>query len=64
MDLIDQHYLPDGNKQFATQFLTLYLQLNDIPFLIIESDLIDLGLGIAKGEINYDQVVHQLNRFV
>ena len=51
------HPFIDGNKRIAVTAMLVTLRLNRIVLSFTQQDLIDLGLGIAQGGIDYESVV-------
>jgi death-on-curing protein len=50
--LINNHAFIDGNKRTGILALVAFLELNGIILKTTNSELIELGLGIASGNIN------------
>ena len=55
------HPFIDGNKRVAVASMLVILRMNDIALQYMQSELVDLGLGIAKGSIDYDDIVAWIN---
>ncbi|MDR2571608.1 MAG: type II toxin-antitoxin system death-on-curing family toxin [Oscillospiraceae bacterium] len=55
------HPFFDGNKRAAITSMLIMLRLNDIVPSYTQQELIDLGLGIADGSIDYSKIVDWLN---
>ena len=51
------HPFVDGNKRVAVTALLVILRMNEIPLLFTQQELILLGLGIADGNIGYEEIV-------
>lgn len=49
--LINNHGFVDGNKRIGVSIMLLLLRLNEIDILYKQEELVDLGVGVAKGLI-------------
>ncbi len=56
-NLISNHAFLDGNKRIGLLVMLSFLEINGIKLEFTDDDLIDLGLGIASGKINYDSIL-------
>jgi death-on-curing protein len=50
--LIKNHPFVDGNKRIGTHAMLVFLMINHIELNYNDTELIDLILGVASGEIN------------
>ena len=55
------HPFIDGNKRVAVASMLVILRMNDITLQYTQSELVDLGLGIAENSIDYDDIVAWVN---
>ena len=55
--LISNHAFLDGNKRIGIYVMLTFLEVNGIRLECTDNELIDLGLGIAAGEINYEEIL-------
>lgn len=55
--LISNHAFLDGNKRIGIYVMLTFLEVNGIRIECTDNELIDLGLGIAAGEINYEEIL-------
>lgn len=55
--LIQNHPFLDGNKRIGTMVMLVTAELNGCILDVDDEDLISLGLGIARGAINYEQTL-------
>jgi len=60
------HPFIDGNKRVAVTAMLVMLRLNNIALSYTQGDLSALGIGIADGSLEYDEIVkwikaHQIN---
>ncbi|MCD5414080.1 MAG: type II toxin-antitoxin system death-on-curing family toxin [Clostridiales bacterium] len=62
--LISNHPFVDGNKRIGVSVMLILLQLNNIKIQYQQSELVDLGLGIASGRYKYEAIVVWLNNHV
>jgi death-on-curing protein len=51
------HPFVDGNKRVAVTTMLVMLRINGIIPVFTQQELIDLGLGIADGSVEYDEIV-------
>ncbi len=51
--LISNHGFVDGNKRIGVAVMLLLLQYNDIKMNFSQSELIQLGLNVASGNLNH-----------
>ena len=55
--LISNHAFLDGNKRIGIYVMLTFLEVNGIRIECTDNELIALGLGIAAGEINYEEIL-------
>jgi len=55
------HPFVDGNKRVAVTVLLVVLRLNDIELSFTQKELIALGLGMADGSIDYEDIITWVN---
>jgi death on curing protein len=55
--LISNHGFIDGNKRIGVAILILLLKLNDIEIRYTQQEIIDIGLGVAEGKINENDIL-------
>lgn len=65
--LISNHAFVDGNKRIGTLVMLTFLDVNGVKMSYTDEDIINLGLGVAKGEYKYPKVLswihsHSLDR--
>jgi len=51
------HPFIDGNKRVSVTSMLIILRMNDIPLLYTQRELVILGLGIADGSFDYENIV-------
>jgi len=54
--IIKNHPFIDGNKRTGLFVMLIFLELNNIKLNFTQSELVDLGIGIAKGKIDSEQL--------
>ena len=62
--LVNNHPFIDGNKRIGTYVMLVLLEYNSIILHFTQSDLIDLGLGIAEGRYIQDYIVSWIKQHV
>ena len=55
--LISNHAFVDGNKRIGVYVMLTFLEVNGIRIECTDNELIELGLGIAEGEIDYEEIL-------
>ncbi|MBQ6864243.1 MAG: type II toxin-antitoxin system death-on-curing family toxin [Clostridia bacterium] len=55
--LIKNHAFIDGNKRIGVFVMLMTLQLNDRMLNYSQKELIELGLSVADGSFNYDDIL-------
>lgn len=58
--IIANHPFVDGNKRTGIHVMLIFLELNCIELQYTQNELIELGLGIASGQLNYDGILNWL----
>ena len=59
-NLVANHAFVDGNKRMGIHIMILFLECNGVYLDYTQKELIDLGLGVAAGEIKYEQLLEWL----
>ena len=54
--IIENHPFVDGNKRIGIHLMLIFLELNNKIITYTQTELIDLGLGIAAGKILKPQI--------
>lgn len=55
--LIANHAFVDGNKRIGMYVLITFLLVNGIELDTTDSDIIDVGLAVASGQMGYDELL-------
>lgn len=56
-ELISNHAFVDGNKRIGVYVMLTFLEVNGIPITCTEEELVDVGMGIASGEMDYPDLL-------
>ncbi|MBP1549896.1 MAG: type II toxin-antitoxin system death-on-curing family toxin [Oscillospiraceae bacterium] len=59
--IISNHPFIDGNKRIGIHTMSVFLALNRVELNYTQQELIDLGIGIASGNISPEQLFQWLN---
>lgn len=59
--LISNHAFVDGNKRIGMHILLTFLELNGIKLNCTNQDIVDAGLGLASGDMSYEQLLAWIN---
>ena len=55
--MINNHSFVDGNKRIGIYVMLILLEYNGIRLRFTQNELINLGLGIAKGDFKQEYIV-------
>ena len=55
--LISNHAFVDGNKRIGMYVMLTFLEVNDIHMDCANEDVVEAGLGVASGEMNYEELL-------
>lgn len=55
--LVSNHAFVDGNKRIGIYVLLTFLEVNGITLEATDDELIEIGLSLAKSEMNYDHLL-------
>lgn len=59
--LISNHAFVDGNKRIGMYIMISFLELNGIKIDANNDDVVRLGLSVASGNANYDDILNWIN---
>ena len=62
--ICSNHPFVDGNKRVAVTALLVILRMNGISVQFTQQELIKLGLGVADGSIDYEEIVAWVNKHI
>ena len=57
MGLVANHAFVDGNKRTGLLVMASFLAMNGMPLEYTDDELIDLGFGLAKNQITYEDLL-------
>lgn len=60
--LISNHPFVDGNKRIGIHTMLVFLALNGVEIECTQKELIDIGLSLADGSMNAEQLLIWLSR--
>ena len=55
--LISNHAFVDGNKRIGMYILLAFLETNGIKLSVTDHDIVQAGLAVASGEMDYDALL-------
>lgn len=55
--IVSNHAFIDGNKRIGVLVMLMTLRLNRMALSYSQNELIQLGIGLAGGNVKYDQVL-------
>ena len=56
--LTNNHAFVDGNKRIGVFTMLMTLQLNNVKIQYTQPELITLGLSVANGQTNYNEILN------
>lgn len=59
--VVSNHPFVDGNKRTGIHVMLIFLEVNGVQTDYTQEELIDLGLGIAAGELDVNAVLNWLS---
>lgn len=61
--LVSNHPFVDGNKRIGVFAMLIFLQINGAELTAVNDDVIRLGLGVASGEMKYEDMLVWVHTF-
>lgn len=61
--LISNHAFVDGNKRIGVYVMLTFLEAEGIKMNCSNSDIVNLGLSVASGNMKYDEILEWINKF-
>lgn len=61
--LVSNHPFVDGNKRIGVFAMLIFLQINGAELTAVNDDVIRLGLGVASGEMKYEDMLTWVHTF-
>ena len=59
--LVSNHAFLDGNKRVGVLVMLSFLAINGVSLSYIDEELIDLGLDLASGKMEYEDLVEWIH---
>lgn len=61
-ELISNHAFVDGNKRIGMYVMLTFLEVNGIRLECTNEEIVEVGLGVASGKMDYPQLVDWIRR--
>lgn len=61
-NLISNHAFVDGNKRIGMYVMLIFLLVNGIRLNCTNEDVVEAGLGVASGTMDYEQLLQWIRR--
>ena len=55
--LVSNHAFVDGNKRIGMYVLLTFLEVNGIPLDATDDEVVDVGLRLAEGKMQYEELL-------
>ena len=55
--LISNHAFVDGNKRIGIYVMLVFLEMNGIPIICTDEEIVKIGLSVADGSMGYDELL-------
>ena len=62
--LVANHAFVDGNKRIGLYVMLTFLEVNGIRLETNDDELVELGLGLAQGEIKYEELLQWIREHI
>ena len=59
--LISNHAFVDGNKRIGVYVMLSFLEMNGIRIRYTDEELVNIGLSVADGSMNYESLLNWVN---
>lgn len=60
--LISNHAFVDGNKRIGVYVMLSFLELNGIHIEAVDEDVVSLGLGVAEGSMEQEDILDWIHK--
>lgn len=60
--LISNHAFVDGNKRIGIHIMLTFLESNGIKINCSDKEIVELGLGVAAGQIDYEHLLDWIKK--
>ncbi len=57
-NLVANHAFVDGNKRIGLLIMLTFLEVNAVELSFTDQELVELGLGLASGQIKYEHLLN------
>lgn len=61
--LISNHAFVDGNKRIGVYVMLTFLEAEGIKMNCSNSDVVNLGLSVASGDMKFEEILKWINKF-
>ncbi len=61
--LISNHAFVDGNKRIGVYVMLTFLETQGIKLSCTNDDVVDLGLSVASGKMDYNEILKWIHKF-
>lgn len=61
--LISNHAFVDGNKRIGVYVMLTFLEAEGIKMNCSNSDVVNLGLSVASGDMKFEEILRWINKF-
>ena len=61
--LITNHAFLDGNKRIGVYVMLTFLEVEGIKMTCSNEDVVELGLGVAAGKMDYQEILKWIEKF-
>ncbi|HGA4027648.1 TPA: type II toxin-antitoxin system death-on-curing family toxin [Streptococcus agalactiae] len=58
--LVNNHAFLDGNKRIGVYVMIIFLELNGIVLNQTDEEIVELGLGVAASELDYNAILEYI----
>ena len=58
--LIANHAFVDGNKRIGVLAMLVMLEISAVEHTLTDEDIISVGMGVARGEMDYEDILNLL----
>ncbi len=58
--LVNNHAFLDGNKRIGVYVMIIFLELNGIVLNQTDEEIVNLGLGVASSELDYNAILEYI----
>lgn len=58
--LVNNHAFLDGNKRIGVFVMIIFLELNGIVLHQTDEEIVELGLGVASSELDYNAILEYI----